>query len=309
MELKELFDEYDIKYWESGKNVSNGWVNIQCPFCDDSSNHLGIRLKDLRVHCWKCGGKSIIKLCQRLFDDVTPSEARQRALSIESYGYTAQTGQDKNRKIDTEFFEKGGVRVPKEATVHMPRLHREYLQMRNFKPFQIARKYKLKAIYNTGRYAFRIFIPIYVGGKLKSFTTRDVTGYGDPPYLHAMPEDSLIKAKHLIYNVDNISAKREAVLVEGVADVWRLGDNAIASLGTKLSSEQFVEINKLDLNKLFILFDNDRAGNRNKKKVAAELAPLVKAVEIVTVPEMLSDPGELPTADAEVLMRHLGLRE
>jgi len=309
MELTEFFDEYDIKYWDRGKNVSQGWVNIQCPFCDDRSNHCGIRPKDLRVHCWKCGGKNFVKLVQRLVEEATPSEARRIAMSVESDGRTIQTSTDRLRIQDRELWQHNLVKVPKEATKHFPRLHREYLKMRNFKPFQLARKYKLRAIYNSGNYAFRIFIPIYVGGVLRSFTTRDVTGYGEPPYLHAMPKDALIKAKQLIYNVDNISPKREAVLVEGVFDVWRLGDNAISSLGTKLSGEQYIELNKLKLKKLYILFDNDRAGKINRKKVAEDVAPLVKRVEIVTVPEMKSDPGELANADAEVLMRHLGLRE
>ena len=31
-----------VSYWTEGKNVTDGWVNINCPFSPDPSNHLGI---------------------------------------------------------------------------------------------------------------------------------------------------------------------------------------------------------------------------------------------------------------------------
>lgn len=59
MDLIEWFEDNDLEYWTQGKNVTAGWVNIQCVFCDDLSNHLGIRLSDYRVSCWKCGGNTM----------------------------------------------------------------------------------------------------------------------------------------------------------------------------------------------------------------------------------------------------------
>lgn len=32
-QVKDLLDQYGVPYWTFGKNVSEGWVNIQCPFC------------------------------------------------------------------------------------------------------------------------------------------------------------------------------------------------------------------------------------------------------------------------------------
>ena len=56
------FEDRDIAYSTEGKNVTENWVNIECPFpfCDDSvlhSNHLGINLESKLFSCWICGEK------------------------------------------------------------------------------------------------------------------------------------------------------------------------------------------------------------------------------------------------------------
>jgi len=38
IDFVKLFQDYNIKFWIEGKNVSKGWVNITCPLCGDKSN-------------------------------------------------------------------------------------------------------------------------------------------------------------------------------------------------------------------------------------------------------------------------------
>jgi len=307
MELKEFLDEYDIEYWEKGKNVQHGCVNIQCPFCDDTSNHLGIRLRDHSVKCWKCGKKSFINLVKTLLD-VSYKEAREISKKIETSIKTPGTDIDLyQRLIDTEGF----CYIPKESTVHFPKLHKNYLRERGFAPLKLIRKYRLRAVYTTGKYAFRIIIPIYKDHKLISFTSRDITDQSDIPYLHASPEESLIKAKQCVYNIDTVPEYGEGVLVEGVFDCWKLGDKCMCTLGTNLSGQQYTEIAKKNLKRLYVMNDNDRAGKIAARITAQALAPVVRHVEILSfvgVLKKVEDPGKLTREQAEVIMRELGLR-
>ena len=51
-----FLEEYNIDYTTSGKNVTSGWVEINCPFCgDDPSYHMGVNLSSGLYHCWICG--------------------------------------------------------------------------------------------------------------------------------------------------------------------------------------------------------------------------------------------------------------
>ncbi|KKK72386.1 hypothetical protein LCGC14_2904360, partial [marine sediment metagenome] len=53
------FENRNISYSTEGKNVTEGWCNIECPFpfCDDPSNHMGINLESKLFSCWACGEK------------------------------------------------------------------------------------------------------------------------------------------------------------------------------------------------------------------------------------------------------------
>ena len=48
-------DEKGIEYVTEGKNVSAGWIGLQCPYCSDQSNHLGVCLDGKGFSCFRCG--------------------------------------------------------------------------------------------------------------------------------------------------------------------------------------------------------------------------------------------------------------
>lgn len=304
MELKEFLDDLDIEYWDSGKNVTIGWLNIQCPFCDDDSNHLGIRVKDLRVHCWKCGPKNLLRLVREL-THTSYREAKEIVKKVDASFYIQpETKEDRQKLLNYDNF----VKLPKESTRHFPKMHRDYLRSRGLKPLETIRTYKLRAVYNYGKYAFRIIIPIFKDGRLASFTSRDVTGYGEPKYKHAGPLESVLKAKNLLYGADEITKGGDAVMVEGVIDKWKLGKGAMATLGTMVSGQQMVQLASMELRKLFIFFDNDRAGRVSARKLSKTVAPLAKQVEIIKLSGKGKDPGELTKEEAYMVMKSLRLR-
>lgn len=315
MDLIDFFDDHGIEYWKSGNNVSRGCINIQCPFCDDHSNHLGIRKKDFKVRCWRCGSHNIEKVVQEI-SGITYKEAKLFCSDL-SLGVT-----DTNPPVEkyASSLLSTSVQLPQESTRRFPQLHIDYLISRGFKPNKInrlIRKYKLRACYNTScKYKFRIIIPIIQNRNIISFTSRTVVKGIDPRYKDAtnkpykkngkIIQDCMIEPKHLVYNIDTVTPGSDAILVEGPVDVWKLGNNAIALLGTNYTEDQIIIIKRKSIRNLFILFDSDRTGRKKARAVTKVLAPLVRKVEDVTLTKV-NDPGELKEEEAEIVRNQLGI--
>lgn len=298
MDLLDFFDEFNVEYFKSGKNVTKGWINVQCPFCDDQSNHCGIRKRDLRVSCWKCGGHRFFNLITTM-TGISYEEARSLRLSL------TREGGETNPPFTADIGSASIVNLPPESTIHFPKLHREYLRDRGFPPLKTIRKYKLRAVHTIGQYCFRIIIPVYMDRRLVSFTSRDVTDQQEPKYLHSSKQNSIIDPKNAIYNYDRIIPNGDAIMVEGPADVWKMGDGCFSIFGVQHTEKQLIFLKRKNIRRMFLLLDNDKEGKRTAKRMARIMAPLVKVLEIVTL-DHVGDPGELTLAEAQSIKYELG---
>lgn len=303
MDIFEFLEEYDVQYFTSGKNVSKGFVNIQCPFCSDPSNHLGIRLSDFYIACWRCGVHSLWDLIQHIAE-CTPREA----IKIERL---LSSGEDSRPplneiKLPHQFDLK--TVLPQESTKEFPKIHTNYLEERGFiPPTYFIQKYKLQAGYTIGKYKFRIIIPVFMNRKLISFTSRDITDIQSPKYLSASLKEGG-NIKETIYNYDSIVQGSDLILVEGPLDAWKIGSGSCSFFGVTYTTKQIIALKNKNIRKLFILFDNNVAGERGAKEIANVLSPLVKKTEIITLTKV-EDPGELSLEDAQILKYQLGFRK
>ena len=300
MNLKDLLDEYSIEYWTDGKNVSKGWTNVQCPYCDDESNHCGIRNSDLKVNCWKCGRHNILNLVVTI-TGIPYSEAKNLKLYLSRAG----DGINPPSHDDPKAVLANYVCLPPESTMHFPKSHRRYLKERGFSSTRIIRKYKLRAVHTIGEYKFRIIIPIYMDNKLVSFTSRDITDQQEPKYLHSRIKQSIIDPKNAIYNYDSVTPGTDAFLMEGPIDTWKMGDGALGSFGVQLTDRQLIYLKRKKIRKMFLFLDGDKEGRKAAKRLSFVLAPLVQVLEILTI-DKDQDPGNLSIAEAESLKHELG---
>lgn len=308
MHIIEWLEEEEIEYWTDGKNVSQNWINIKCPFCEDSSNHCGINLDNLRVSCWICGKHSIANLILEITHcsfRASRRIARQLSLGAEDYDNPPRSGIVGNASPNTT---PKNVNLPRESTLDFPKIHIEYLRSRGFTPpLKFIKKYKLLATHTIGKYRFRIIIPVYMNHKIVSFTSRDVTDQQDPKYLNAPNRDSQISIKNNIYNYDNLKNGSDAILVEGPLDVWKLGDSAVSLIGVKYTDRQIILLKNKMIRNLFIMFDNDIAGVKASRVLARIMAPLVNRIEIIKL-QGINDPGELTVDEASILKYQLGFK-
>ena len=96
----------------------------------------------------------------------------------------------------------------------------------------------MKACYTTGKYAYRIIIPIYENGILKTWTSRDVTNKQKERYKAATIEESAYDPVEAIYNIDNVKEYHDAFLVEGPTDVWKMGNGSMCFMGCEMDTSK-----------------------------------------------------------------------
>jgi len=301
VDIELIFRDYGIPYKTSGKNVSSGWIETTCPmpYCSDSSWHMGVNLSSGAYHCWICGAKGHIKKLLTILLGISYGESER---IIQRYDRGTFPREDMPQEA---FSRKTHTCLPKECSGVMPELHRNYLLKRNFDPEEIERKYDLRFSHFTGQYCYRIIIPIYKCGDLVTFTSRDVTEKQEPRYKNQPAAEAVCPAKQCLYNIDSIKKER-VIIVEGPADVWRLGELSIATMGTEVSSKQILEIRDKNINKAFVMFDSrkkDPSAPRKAEALAARISAFVKYVEVLYLDD--GDPSDMLPDDANHLVKTL----
>jgi 5S rRNA maturation endonuclease (ribonuclease M5) len=302
-DIIEVLDHFDIQYWRSGKNVASGWIGLQCPYCGDDSNHLGIRLKDNACTCWKCGHHRLAEVLSTI-TELRLGEAIKVVKFLGAVDEDFPPYYHQGTPTPHEVKLKGKMSLPPESSSRFPSMHSEYLRSRGFPPLRTIRKFKLRAVENLGRYKFRILIPVYMDRRLVNFTARDVTGIQEPKYLMASNREALIPREQCVFNIDSVTEGGDCILVEGPTDVMKLGDSAVSFFGVQESPAQIVALKNKKIRNLYIMYDNDKSGNKNANRLAKYFAPLFKRVEVVRLTGV-EDPGSLSVEDAMSLKYNL----
>jgi DNA primase len=132
------------------------------------------------------------------------------------------------------------------------------------------------------RFRHRVMVPICDRqGRIIGFGGRSLDG-AEPKYLNSPETEVFEKGKHLFGLDKAVNAIRKddrAVVVEGYFDVIALHaagiTNAVAALGTALSSQQITQLCRCcDSKRLILNFDTDRAGVRAAQRAIGEVEQL-----------------------------------
>lgn len=253
-------------------------------------------------HCWKCGGNDLNRTLSLLLG--IPKTELPSVLSQ----YEGRSGvlQELNKKTA----KAKHLELPNQGFTSA---ERKYLLSRNFSPRFLHEKYGVVGGGIAGRWKFRIIIPVYLNGKLVSWTGRSILDKQTlkekeiPRYKNLSIEESVINIKECLFNIDNCR-KNVAVLVEGSFDVMRLGDDFMCSMGTELTQNQ-IGILYQRFKKIFIAFDNEPEAQKKARKFGMELASIGVEVEVVNIYEDFNknDGGELSDDEVKIIHKELGL--
>jgi 5S rRNA maturation endonuclease (ribonuclease M5) len=292
--IKYLEDK-NISYWTEGKNVTNGWVNVQCPFCSDTSNHGGFNLKNNWYNCWKCGSHSIYDFIMQV-EDINFREAKQKFI------YYTKNNNIIIQKEKVQLSEK--LSLP-NGTKKLKLIHKKYLIKRKFNPDLLEKKYNLLGTNYLGDFKFRLIVPIYYKNKMISFLGRDITGKSKLRYKNCSLSNQVVRHKDILYGIDDTKTNDVVIIVEGVTDCWRLGKGALATFGSMYTKKQMILLKNMGYKKIYIFFDNDKDAQTQAKNLAQSLAAF--GIDVENILYKKSDAGNMKQKNANNLMRDLGV--
>jgi DNA primase len=292
VDVESLFSSEGVPFRTSGKNISAGWIGVNCPFCGEQNNHCGVNLDSKRYSCWVCSASGTLAKLVGVLLGLTYGQANKIIDGHRGFRYDAPI-----RELSKE------VIMPSHMS-ELTKIGRTYLKRRGFDPDEIIKKYHLKETNmfsylkikdDTWDFRWRIIIPIIMEREIVTYTGRDFTNSIDPRYRNAPIEAGTMLTSECVYNLDSITDK--ALIVEGPTDVWKLGDEAIATLGVKFSHSQINKILQKELKKIVILFD---AGAEGAARILADaLNPYVRNLKVFIVQDM--DPGSMDMIEAHKL--------
>jgi hypothetical protein len=291
-------EDNDIEYADEGvrhKRTRRGWLQTNCPrlSCGGSDYHLGFNKFGGYLNCYRCGAMSITEFIK---DSLNIDWRKAKILEKEYGGADNRIFIPRKKKA----FEKEiDVRLP-PGTAKMKKQHLRYLRGRGFDPYELERTWDLKGTGHIGFYNFRIVAPVYYKKTLVSYQCRDITERSEFKYLTCKEEDERIHHKDIVYGHD--LAKKRVIVVEGIADVWKLGPGSVALFGTGWTHEQVMFLKKYK--KVFIFFDNEPEAIQRAHKLCFELNMIGVDAEVITM-DIDGDPGSLSLEDSRYVMREL----
>jgi len=204
MSIEQLLNDYNIPTSTSGKNWQTGWIQVNCPFCNDSGFHGGFNIVGNYYNCWKCGGHNLEDIIMELLG-IGYYVTKHLILSYHQPGEQQAIAKKKTPKAKE---------IEWPANCHIcTGQHGKYLRKRNFDIRKISKDWGIQGTGPIGPYKFRIIIPIYFNGKLVSYQGRDITGRSDLRYKACPIEKEVIHHKHIVYGIDHVTNKK-AIIVE-----------------------------------------------------------------------------------------------
>ena len=300
MKVEQLFKDLRIEYiTEGNKHCTEGWLNVHCPFCKGSQNYYrGFHMETGACNCWRCGPRSLDKTIAKLLG-TSEEYAKEVKLKYGGKGKRkTKRRSNKKQKVNDNIKE---VKLP-TGTRPLTKKHKDYLKNRGFDPEDLENKWALQGTRNVGLYKNRIIAPITYKGELVSYQGRDITDSQDLRYKACPRNEEKILHQEILYGYD-IADKKTAIVVEGIADAWRMGPGTVATFGLGCSHGQFKML--LEFERLFIMRDfEDPQAQMEAQKLATSLDTMNKEVEIITV-EGFSDPGSLPDEEVTHIRREL----
>jgi len=194
-------------------------------------------------------------------------------------------------------------KFPSQFTKSFPKIYQNYLIDRGFDFEQVKKDFNLYCSSFWGRYKFRVILPIIMDGRIISFVGRDITNKQYLKYLNCKETESVLPRKDWLFNYDSITGDR-IIIVEGPMDAMKVKDNCVALLTTNFTKSQILQLKKKGVKKIFIGFDNDKAG-KEKSELISRYITWTDEVFQIQLPSYAKDIGELTNDDINYLKREI----
>ncbi|MCE9548359.1 MAG: hypothetical protein K8T25_23035 [Planctomycetia bacterium] len=297
---------------------------VNCPFCNDTRHRL------LISHKWAVSdpvtGDDNLHLCKCFNESCTNTRKRQQQLHAMVFpvGKWAQLEPPPEPPAPPEPSPPAFVDLPNGTPLQQLKAGhaaRRYLEGRGFDPDALSRERGLQFCpgdmeSRPALYEWRIVIPVYMPAKsvLNPTKTPDLVGW----MARALEDLSDNRPKYLtmagmrksetLYGLPlAVKTKGPVVVVEGPADVWKVGNNAVAIIGKTISAAQCALLHRHFPGRPVIVWldsdaEEDAAVVRDAIR-AAGLAAGVGRVLLAHCPPGRKDPGECTPNEIQRTLR------
>lgn len=286
----------DIEWKRSGKNIGKLIGLKECPWCGDSSYHLGISTGLATfLSCWACGYHSV-------FDYLVKIEGSYKKAKqiLEQYSLTPDSILEQEEEI--EIVRPNSYKLPQEFTEIFPQEAKDYLTKRRYDFLTLRKKYSILWSGNFSRAKFRIIFPVLENNKIVNWVGRDITGNKSiMPYMFEKNEVALVPRNELIYNLDNVKNEK-CVLFEGLFNVLRFGYNSLALLSQQFTKQQIVKLKNKGIKKFYICFDNEEKAQNKARELEGYLT-WADEINYIDLPGNVNDFDELDDESVNYIKR------
>jgi DNA primase len=244
-----------------GYYENNSEMLFSCPFCNHHKKKMSVNLDKNVWKCWVCD-----------------SSGRSIDFLVKKFGSTTDLkdwGLDQEQSFDNLEFILFGKKVEiKNEAVFLPEgflplfspsrsYHRQkalkYMQKRGYNNDQI---FKMKVgVCTKGEYKGRVIIPSFdEQGNLNYFIARTYSN-DFPKYKNPKVSKSL-----MVFNELTVNFNHPVIIVEGVFDAMRIGNNAVPILGSTIKSDHLL-FQRIVENKTPVYIALDEDAHKKEKKI------------------------------------------
>lgn len=261
-------------------NLDNDYIRLKNPFDKSSHKNMVVSLKFNFVQDWKTGYSTNVTKFIADYLNISYSEA----LSLTGE-FSTPIQLKKSLQVTNN-----GLTLPNNdflfEDTYWAGVARDYLLSRDMDLYNLI--LKGWCVGTEGKWTARLIIPFKDSKGIYYYIGRTIKN-DDPKYLNPKAEDVQINKSDVLYNKSALIKYDEGYLVEGVTDAEQIGDNAIASLGWKLSPNQIRFIRESRWKKLNIILD--RGAEYRGVSTALNFVDKME-VNLFTVPEEFKDVQE-----------------
>ena len=248
------------------RNVSKpGEIALCCPFCGDTRYRLGLNPARNVAHCYNCEWASrhaVAAFLRKLSLSFTISDAGRD---------TEEKEPERTVELPNDFTPLNTVHKDDDILWDAKR----YLLRRGITRQQIHRHHL--GVTLTGRFAWRVVMPVVYRNELRGLVARDFTGRREPKYLNSTGRKSIWNCRRAQGDVLHLAEGIfKAMAIERV-----LGVQAGALLGHSVTEDQVEQILEQGYKRVVLWSDPDRPGIEGTISVAERLQEYGVGVALV----------------------------
>lgn len=277
-----FLDDYHITHNPYSSITTHEFTAVDCPYCGGHEK-MGIHMTKGFATCWTCdNGKNFWDVISRLTGETYVKPIVEKYGNYVSKGLHIQPVQE-NKAVKVQLIGSSDITNGHKAFTYLQ-------EVRKFDPVLLFKKYGLTfTTHGHDEYNYRIIFPIYYDNKIVSFQGRDYTEDPNRIRFMALRKDlEVISHQHILYNLDNCNSDNILVL-EGIFDNIRIGDNSACSFGISFTREQ-ANLLRSRFKNVFILYDEEEKAQEQAEKLGYLIGSGKTNVEVISLGVSGSDP-------------------